>query len=83
MYYPYQRYCPEYLQALEQDLQKRVFKNLLSNLMINSVHPIERWKAKRFYDGVFGLLDMVDPPQTADGRALTYGANAYNLSKYL
>ena len=51
--------------------------------MINSVHPIERWKAKRFYDGVFGLLDMVDPPQTADGRALTYGANAYNLSKYL
>ena len=76
MYYPYQRYCPEYLQALEQDLQKHVFKNFLSDVIINSVHPMERWQAKRFYDGVFGLLDMVDPPQTADGRALTYGANA-------
>ena len=34
MNYPYQRYSPEYIQAVEQDLQKYISKIFLSNVII-------------------------------------------------
>ena len=83
MYYPYQRYSPEYLQALEQDLQKYVAKTVLSNVIINSVHPIDRRQVEAICDGVSGALDLINPPKTIEGQALAFGTNAYNLSKYL
>ncbi len=83
MYYPYQRYSPEYLQALEQDLQKYVAKTVLSNVIINSVHPIDRRQVEAICDGVSGALDLINPPKTREGQALAFGTNAYNLSKYL
>ena len=83
MYYPYQRYSPEYLQALEQDLQKYVAKTVLSNVIINSVHPMKRRQAEAICDGVSGALDLINPPKTREGQALAFGTNAYNLSKYL
>lgn len=83
MYYPYQRYSPEYLQALEQDLQKYVAKTVLSNVIINSVHPIDRRQVEAICDGVSGALDLINPPKTVEGQALAFGTNAYNLSKYL
>ena len=82
MYYPYQRYSPEYLQALEQDLQKYVAKTVLSNVIINSVHPIDRRQVEAICDGVSGALDLINPPKTVEGQALAFGTNAYNLSKY-
>ena len=83
MYYPYQRYSPEYLQALEQDLQKYVAKTVLSNIIINSVHPIDRRQVEAICAGVSGALDLINPPKTREGQALAFGTNAYNLSKYL
>ncbi len=83
MYYPYQRYSPEYIQALEQDLQKYISKILLSNVIINSVHPMKRRQAEAICDGVSGALDLINPPKTHEGQALAFGTNAYNLSKYL
>ena len=83
MYYPYQRYSPEYLQALEQDLQKYVAKTVLSNIIIDSVHPIDRRQVEAICDGVSGALDLINPPKTREGQALAFGTNAYNLSKYL
>ena len=83
MYYPYQRYSPEYLQALEQDLQKYVAKTVLSNVIINSVHPIDRRQVEAICDGVSGALDLINLPKTIEGQALAFGTNAYNLSKYL
>ena len=63
MYYPYQRYSPEYLQALEQDLQKYVAKTVLSNVIINSVHPIDRRQVEAICDGVSGALDLINLPK--------------------
>ena len=83
MYYPYQRYSPEYLQALEQDLQKYVAKTILSNVIINSVLPTNRRRVEAICDGVSGALDLINPPKTREGQALAFGTNAYNLSKYL
>ena len=83
MYYPYQRYSPEYLQALEQDLQKYVAKTILSNVIINSVLPTNRRRVEAICDGVSGALDLINPPKTLEGQALAFGTNAYNLSKYL
>ena len=83
MYYPYQRYSPEYIQVLEQDLQKYVAKTVLSNVIINSVHPIDRRQVEAICDGVSGALDLINPPKTIEGQALAFGTNAYNLSKYL
>ena len=83
MYYPYKRYSPEYIQALEQDLQKYISKILLSNVIINSVHPMKRRQTEAICDGVSGALDLINPPKTLEGQALAFGTNAYNLSKYL
>ena len=83
MNYPYQIYSPEYIQAVEQDLQKYISKILLSNVIINSVHPMKRWQAEAICDGVSGALDLINPPKTREGQALAFGTNAYNLSKYL
>ena len=83
MNYPYQRYSPEYIQAVEQDLQKYVAKTVLSNVIINSVHPIDRRQVEAICDGVSGVLDLINPPKTIEGQALAFGTNAYNLSKYL
>ena len=83
MNYPYQRYSPEYIQSVEQDLQKYVAKTVLSNVIINSVHPIDRRQVEAICDGVSGALDLINPPKTIEGQALAFGTNAYNLSKYL
>ena len=83
MNYPYQGYSPEYIQAVEQDLQKYVAKTVLSNVIINSVHPIDRRQVEAICDGVSGALDLINPPKTIEGQALAFGTNAYNLSKYL
>ena len=83
MNYPYQRYSPEYIQAVEQDLKKYISKIFLSNVIINSVHPIKRRQVEAICDGVTGALDLINPPKTREGQALAFGTNAYNLSKYL
>ena len=76
---PYQRYSPEYLQALEQDIQKYVTRTLLTNLIISFVHPMERCNAKFICDKAFSLIELINPPQTCTFRTLTFGSNAYNL----
>lgn len=83
MNYPYQRYSPEYIQAVEQDLQKYISKIFLSNVIINSVHPMKRRQVEAICDGVTGALDLINHPKTREGQALAFGTNAYNLSKYL
>ena len=83
MNYPYQRYSPEYIQTVEQDLQKYISKIFLSNVIINSVHPMKRRQAEAICAGVSGALDLINPPKTREGQALAFGTNAYNLSKYL
>lgn len=83
MNYPYQRYSLEYIQAVEQDLQKYISKIFLSNVIINSVHPMKRRQAEAICDAVSGALDLINLPKTREGQALAFGTNAYNLSKYL
>lgn len=84
MYYQNQRYSYSYnyLYYLEQDLKTMVFKLMLKEAIISSVSTYDKREVESICDGIFGLLDIVNPPLTQECRILTSGTNVYNLLKY-
>ena len=83
IYYQNRNYNLEYQNTVAQDLRKIVIKFLLSEFIVASTPPQNKRQIESICDGVSGLLDIVSPPQTKEGMALSFLINAYNLSKYI
>ena len=73
----------EYQNAVAQDFTNWAIKFLLSKFIVASVPQQDKRQVEIICDGVSGVLDLINPPKTLEGKALVLGTNAYNLSKYL
>lgn len=82
-YYYNQNSNIDYQNALVQDLRNWAFKFALSKFIVASAPQQDKRQVEAICDGVFGALDLINPPKTFEGQALAFGTNAYNLSKYL
>ena len=73
----------EYQNAVAQDFTNWAIKFALSKFIVASVAQQDKRQVEIICDGVSGVLDLIIPPKTLEGKALVLGTNAYNLSKYL
>ena len=73
----------EYQNAVAQDFTNWAIKFALSKFIVASVAQQDKRQVEIICDGVSGVLDLINPPKTIEGKALVLGTNAYNLSKYL
>ena len=73
----------EYQNAVVQDFTNWAIKFSLSKFIVASVAQQDKRQVEIICDGVSGVLDLINPPKTLEGKALVLGTNAYNLSKYL
>ncbi len=78
-----QNYNMAYQNAIVQDFANWAMKFMLSKFIVASAPHQDRRQVEMICDGISGLLDIVNPPQTQEGRALVVGTNIYNLSKFL
>lgn len=81
MFYINQQHTFEYLQTLENDARQFFGKKVLSNSIINSVHPYNRRQVSYLCDIAFYYLDIINPPRTQEFKALSFITNNYNDSK--
>lgn len=82
-YYHNQNYNMTYQNAIAQDFANWATKFMLSKVIVSLVPQEDKRQVEMICDGISGLLDIVNPPQTQEGRALVVGTNIYNLSKFL
>ena len=73
----------EYQNAVAQYFTNWAIKFALSKFIVASVAQQDKRHVEIICDGVSGVLDLINPPKTLEGKALVLGTNAYNLSKYL
>lgn len=73
----------EYKNAVVQDFVTCAIKFALSKFIVASVSQQDKKQVEAICDGVSGVLDVINPPKTLEGKALVLGINVYNLSKYL
>ena len=73
----------EYQNAVVQDFATCAIKFALSKFIVVSVPQQDKRQVEIICDGVSGVLDLINPLKTLEGKALVLGTNAYNLSKYL
>ncbi len=84
MSYSYnENYNTVYRDAIAQDFANWAIKSMLFKFIVASAPQQDRRQVEMICDGISGLLDIVKPPQTQEGRALVVGTNIYNLSKFL
>lgn len=78
-----QNYKMTYQNVIAQDFANWAMKFMLSKFIVASTPQQDKRQVEMICDGISGLLDIVNPPQTQEGRALVVGTNIYNLSKFL
>lgn len=83
MYYTNHNYYNNCQNVMVQDIINWALKIALSKFIVASAPQQDRRQVEMICDGISGLLDIVKPPQTQEGRALVVGTNIYNLSKFL
>ena len=82
-YYFHKNYNITYQNAITQDFANWAMKLMLSKFIVASAPQQDRRQVEMICDGISGLLDIVKPPLTQEGRALVVCTNIYNLSKFL
>lgn len=82
-YYRNQNYNMTYQNAVAQDFANWATKFMLSKFIVSLAPQQDKRQVEMFCDGASGIMDVVNPPQTQEGRVLALSTNIYNLSKFL